>query len=81
VWPVRLAKAEAGAEVVGKVGLLLDSSEKRLVDLLLVLDTVLGGLLLLCKCQSNSRALCPKSWGTGCVVQQTSVGSSGNIMS
>jgi hypothetical protein len=47
VWPVRLAEAEAGAEVVGKVSLLLNGSEKRLVDLLLVLDAVLVGLLLL----------------------------------
>ena len=54
MWPVRLAKAEAGAEVVDEVGLLLDGSKKRLVNLLLVLDTVLGGLLLLCTCQLNS---------------------------
>jgi len=68
VWPVCLAKAEAGAQVVNKVGFLLDSSKKRLVDLLLVLNTVLGGLLLLCICQYNSDARYAESRGTRCVV-------------
>lgn len=47
VWPVRGAEAEAGREVVDEVSLLLDVGQKGLVDGLLVLDAVLGGLLLL----------------------------------
>jgi len=47
VWPVRAAEAESGAEVIGKVSLLLDGREQGLVDGLLVCDAVLGGLLLL----------------------------------
>jgi hypothetical protein len=47
VWPVGAAQAEAGSKVVDQVGLLLDVGEKGLVDGLLVLNTVLGGLLLL----------------------------------
>jgi hypothetical protein len=41
VWSVGAAKAEAGTEVVGEVSLLLDGSQERLVDGLLVLYTVL----------------------------------------
>ena len=47
MWPVGLAKAEACAEVVDEVGLLLEGCEKGLVDGLLVGNTVLCGLFLL----------------------------------
>jgi hypothetical protein len=47
VWPVGGAEAEAGGKVVNKVSLLLDVGKKGLVDGLLVLNAVLGGLLLL----------------------------------
>lgn len=47
VWPVRGAKAEARGEVVNEVSLLLNVGQKSLVDGLLVLNAVLGGLLLL----------------------------------
>jgi hypothetical protein len=53
VWPVRLAETEAGTEVVGKVSLLLNGSEKRLVDLLLVFNAVLVSLLLLYNSQPS----------------------------
>lgn len=51
VWPVSLAKAEAGAEIIDEVGFLLDGCNQRLIDFLLVLDTVFGGFLLLCTCE------------------------------
>jgi hypothetical protein len=47
VWPVGGAKAEARGEVVDEVSLLLNGGQKGLVDGLLVLNAVLGGLLLL----------------------------------
>jgi hypothetical protein len=47
VWPVGGAEAEAGGEVVDEVSLLLNVGQESLVDGLLVLDAVLGGLLLL----------------------------------
>ena len=47
MWPVGRAKAEARSKVVNEVSLLLDVGKKGLVDGLLVLDAVLGGLLLL----------------------------------
>lgn len=47
VRPVGATEAEAGTEVVGEVSLLLDGGQESLVDGLLVLDAVLGGLLLL----------------------------------
>lgn len=47
VGPVGAAEAEGRLEVVDQVGLLLDGGEEGLVDGLLVLNTVLGGLLLL----------------------------------
>jgi hypothetical protein len=47
VWPVGGAKAEARGEVVDEVSLLLNVGQKGLVDGLLVLNAVLGGLLLL----------------------------------
>ena len=47
MWPVGGAEAEAGGKVVNKVSLLLDVGKKGLVDGLLVLNAVLGGLLLL----------------------------------
>jgi hypothetical protein len=50
VWPVRLAEAERGAEVVDEVSLLLEVGEEGLVDGLLVCYAVLGGFLLLFVC-------------------------------
>lgn len=47
MWPVGGAEAEAGGEVVDEVSLLLDVGQEGLVDGLLILNAVLGGLLLL----------------------------------
>ena len=47
MWPVRLAKAEGRAQVIGQVSLLLDRGQERLVDGLLVLGAAGGNLLLL----------------------------------
>lgn len=55
VWPVGAAEAEAGSKVVDQVGLLLDVGQKGLVDGLLVLNAVLGGLLLLSQLLVRSR--------------------------
>lgn len=56
MWPVGGAKAEARGEVVDEVSLLLNSGQKGLVDSLLVLNAILGGLLLLW--QLSVRFLC-----------------------
>ena len=55
MWPVGAAQAEAGSKVVDQVGLLLDVGQEGLVDGLLVLNTVLGGLLLLLRMLVQSR--------------------------